>query len=66
MPGLTTDDLNLPDESQWIGQFDLSSSSGLICKRCHSLVPRMGAHPQQHFEWCKAVDDVVGRVRGGR
>lgn len=64
MPGMTTEDLGVPDESRWIEEFDLSSSSGLICKRCHSLVPRIGAHPQQHLEWCKLVEHAVRRVRG--
>jgi hypothetical protein len=54
----------VPDESQYEKEFDTSSGSGLICKTCHSLVPRMGAHPMLHLEWCRVVAHAVRRQTG--
>lgn len=65
MPGLSSGETGVPDESRWAGEFE-QSSSGLVCKRCHSSVPQLGSHSAKHVEWCKAVEHVVGRVRGER
>lgn len=43
-------------EPDYMDEYEVSTN-GLVCKRCHSLVPRMGSHPRAHLEWHKALDE---------
>lgn len=63
MPGMTTEQISGSDESRWAGEFE-QSSTGLVCKRCHAAVPQLGAHPEKHVQWCKAVELTVRRQTG--